>query len=253
MLKNNFNNIRKKFENHLTAKNAHSQKHAEEVIETNNFKPWLRDPFAFQSMHKRLAWLLRLSTMTNVALGIVVIFLISLVLAMMPLKEVRVALLRVDEADNRLYRVEPISQKVAGFDLLMEQRAKRYVKLLLEIDAITQTDRFQEAFLYTEDDFYNRFQKERVQSSEIQNAINAGLERTILVETADLVSKRNNISRYAVDFVQVDKVKGKETTRQNLRAFLAMTTKPYQVRETEKYDNPLGIRIIDMTLKERGN
>jgi type IV secretion system protein VirB8 len=221
--------------------------------ENSNFKPWLRDPFAFASMHKRQAWLLRVSTMTNVALAFVVILMISLVTSLMPLKEIRVALLRVDEADNRIYRVEPVSKYVSGFDLLMEQMAKRYVRLILEIDEVSQTDRLQEAFLYTGDAFYNRFRKERIESGEIQKAIDSGLNRSIVVESADLVSDRDEIRRYAVDFVQIDKRQGKETERRNLRAYLAMTTKPHEARESEKYDNPLGIRIIDMSLKERGN
>ena len=189
--------------------------------------------------------------MINVALIALAIVLSSAISVMMPLKEVRVALLRVDTEDNRVYRVEPITKYVSGFDLIMEQMAKRYVRLILEIDDTSQTDRFLEAFLYSDDVFYEKFKKERIDTDEIKKAIDSGLNRSIVVESADLISERDDVRRYAVDFQQIDFRKGKEIERKNLRAYLAMTTRPHEVTESEKYDNPHGIRIVDMSIKEK--
>jgi type IV secretory pathway component VirB8 len=211
------------------------------------------DPYAYRTAHRRVAWLLRLSVMTNVSLTAVVVVMTSAFATLLPLKEIRPALLRVDTADNRLYRVEPIKQEVQGVDLLMEQMARRYVKLILEIDAVTQTDRFREAFVMTADAFYKQFKKQRIDSGAIQDALDSGLERTILVQSADRISERAGVYRFAVDIVQVDRRKGAEIERKNLRAYLAMTLRAHEVREDEKFQNPLGIRILDMSLKERNN
>lgn len=219
--------------------------------ETQEPLPWLADPFAFMSIHRRLAWLLRLSAMINVALACVVVVLATTISVLMPLKEIRTALLRVDPAENRIYQVEPITKKVAGFDLLMEQMAKRYVRLILEIDEVSQTDRFREAFTYSDDSFYNKFKAERIDTNQVMDAIKSGLTRSIVVSSADKISERDDVSRYAVDFIQIDSRKGQEVERKKIRAYLAMTTRPHEVRESEKYDNPLGIRILDMSLKEK--
>ena len=217
----------------------------------SDHKPWLDDPHLYMAMHRRLAWGLRLSVMINVGLIALAIVLGSAISVMMPLKEIRIALLRVDSEDKRVYRVEPISKEVNGYDLLFEQFAERYVRLLLEIDGISQTDRFQEAWIYTSDEYYNKFDEERLSTGEIDKAIASGLNRSIVIESTDLISERDDVRRYAVDFQQIDSRKGKEIERKKLRAYLAIETKPHKAEEGEQFDNPHGFRVLDMSIKEK--
>ncbi|MBL4614295.1 MAG: hypothetical protein JKY27_05415, partial [Magnetovibrio sp.] len=135
------------------------------------------DPYSFRVAHRRLAWLLRISAGTNIVLGASLVMALNALIILMPLKETQIALLRADPQDNRLYRIEPLSKTVDGFDLVLEDKARRYVRLLLEIDSITQTERFREAFRMTEKSFYEKFKKERIDTREVQNAINSGLTR----------------------------------------------------------------------------
>src|SRR3546814_10922458 len=58
--------------------------------------------------------------------------------AMLPLKTTVIALVRVNSNDDKVYRIEPLTQRTDGFDLVVESAAKQYVRDLLEIDPITQ-------------------------------------------------------------------------------------------------------------------
>ena len=211
------------------------------------------DPYGFQVSHRRMAWLLRLSSGSNVVLGACLVMALSALNTLLPLKTTEIALVRSDPTDNRLYRIEPIKQSVGGFDLLMESMARRYVRNLLEIDTVTQTERFREAFRITDKKFYERFRKERIDTDAVQDALDSGLTRSITVESVDRVDAFNGSYKYAVDFVQTDVRKGVRVETRKLRAYLNMTTRPHQVRDADKYENPLGITILDLILKERGN
>ena len=210
------------------------------------------DPYAFEASHKRLAWLLRLSVTGNGALAAAVISLAAAVWTLAPQKTVEVALLRADPSDNRVYRVEPISREVDGFDLLMEYMARRFVKLVLEIDPVSQKDRFDEAFAMAGRGYRERFIRERIDSGELDDAIGSRLNRSIAVESAQRLSERDGVFAYAVDFVQIDERRGKEIGRKPLRAYLSMTARPHEAREKDKFTNPLGILVLDLVLKEKG-
>ncbi len=214
----------------------------------------LADPYGFAVLHRRMAWLLRISAGTNIVLGACLVISLSAWSALLPLKETEVALVRTDPDDNRIYRIEPATAlTVQGFDLLMESMARRYVRLLLEIDTITQTERFREAFRMTDNGFYERFQKERIESGQVQDAINSGLTRSITVESVDFIANTHGTYKYAVDFIQTDMRGGEQVARRKVRAYLNMTTRPQTVQGTERFENPLGVTVTDLVLKERNN
>lgn len=217
------------------------------------------DPYAFEASHRRLAWMLRLATMMNVGLFSVVIIEASAISSLVPLQKVQMGLVRIEPRDDKmvevnpvtLVRILPIAQETPGFDLMMEAFVRRYVRLLMEIDATSQTDRMRECNVDSDADWWKRF----VQSNakEIDKAVQTSLNRSVIVESADMVSRRDGVSRYAVDIVQVDRQDGKEVSRKKLRAYVAVTSRPQLVREADKFENPLGLLVLDVTLKERNN
>jgi type IV secretion system protein VirB8 len=216
------------------------------------------DPFAFESAHRRLAWMLRISAMTNVGAFAVIIVLASAIATLVPLKSVQLGLVRVEPAQDRagpvdpaaLVRVLPITRDTPGFDLLMESFVRRYVRLLLEIDAVSQAERMREANLHSDAAWWKQF---AARAKEIERAVESGLNRSIVVESADRISLRDGIARYAVDFVQTDTRDGKAIETRKLRAYVSVTARPHTVRDAEKYENPLGLRVLDLALKERGS
>lgn len=212
------------------------------------------DPYSFRVAHRRLAWMLRMSVAINVVLGILAISLSNAIAVLVPLKTTEIALVRTDPEDKRLFRIEPLTREVAGFDVALEDKAHRFVWLLLGIDSITQTERFREAFRMMDRDFYERFKKDRIDSNEVQNAINSGLSRSITIETVDRIQSFKDTYKFAVDFIQTDRRHGEVIEAQKLRAYLNMTTRPQEdVPVEDKYENPLGIVVLDLVLKERGN
>lgn len=209
------------------------------------------DPYSFQVAHRRLAWMLRISAGTNVALLFAVVVLVNAISGMLPLKTTEIAFIRGNEIGDRIFRIEPISKNVPGFDLMMEGMARRYVRELLEIDSVTQGERLRFAFRMTDAAFYERFKRER--QEQVEKDIKSGLTRSITVESVDRIETVGNTYKFAVDFVQTDKRKGILVEERKLRAYLNMTTRPQRVGPSEKYENPHGITVLDLALKERAN
>ncbi len=208
------------------------------------------DPFAFAISHRRLAWLLRLSVIMNVVLMIAFSASITGYSALFPLKEVRVALVRTAEDDDRIYFIEPMEQGVAGFDILMEAAARRFVNNVLEIDNATQKARFDEALKLMDGAFRKRWLGEH--QDRIQDALDDGLFREIIVETTHRQNQRAAEWLITVDFRQIDTIDGKVISDNPRRAYVRMTTRPQRASTQDRYLNPLGITILDLTVKQRG-
>ena len=209
------------------------------------------DPYRFEIAHRRLAFVLRLSVMTNVALVIAVILLVNGIAELAPLKETQIALVRTYGPDDRLYRGEPITEQVEGIVNYLESQAQTYVRLVLEVDKPTQESRHREAMLMTEKRFWKQLRQNRLDTKEMATALKNGLVRRIHVRTASKVEGKSGGYLMSVEFEQIDTRKGVEVGRKDLQAYLTMITRVNEVREADRYINPLGILITDMVVKER--
>lgn len=209
------------------------------------------DPFAYKTAHRRMAWLLRLSVGMNIALIACVVASIQALVSLVPLKETEIALLRADPSDDRIYRVEPISVEVDGFELMLEKLARRYVRQILTIDNTTQNTRFEEVRTYSDAEFFNSYVA--TNKTIIEEAIDDGLNRSITVKGAYQVDAYDGVYLYVVEFLQTDKFGREKPKRRPLRAFLEMTPRPQEVTTTERFENPLGIRVLGMSIKEQAS
>lgn len=207
------------------------------------------DPLAFQASHRRSVFLLRLCVAVIIIMGIGHVSMVQLIYNLFPLKTVEVALIRADPESDKIYRIEPISKQVGGFYLNLESISREFVRLLLTIDEITQNQRFRDARIYADAGFFNRFIQR--QEKTIKAALKDGLNRSITIETANQVDAYNGVYQYAVDFVRTDQIGNEEPVTRKLRAYLELTTRPHEVGEQEKYNNPFGVRVIDLVVKER--
>lgn len=217
------------------------------------------DPYAFEVAHTRLAWTARLLAFgfaSSVSLNLVLGGAISY---MAPLKTVEPALVRVEPTTNRTVpvdpasrvRVLPITKDAEGFDLVMEAFVRRYVRMLLEIDPVSHQDRLTEANRFSDTDFWKSFIKEKY--PDIKAAMTSGMIRSVVVQSAERISERQGVYRYLVAFDQIDEREGKVVETKKLHAYLAVTARPHTVRESEKYENPLGLRVLHLSIKVRGN
>ncbi|KZL20426.1 VirB8 protein [Pseudovibrio axinellae] len=207
------------------------------------------DPFAYKAAHRRMVTLFRISAGLNVVLGVCLALSLQAIAVVLPLKTTEIALLRVDPADERIYRVEPISVEVDGFELMLEKMARRYVAQILAVDQISQSSRFREVATYSDQDFYRQFLKEN--EGRIDEAIEDGLNRSITVESANQVDAYDGVYQYAVDFIQTDRIGRTKPEQSRLRAYVEMTTRPQEVTSVERFENPLGIRILKLAVQER--
>lgn len=209
------------------------------------------DPYGFAVSHRRLAWLLRLSVVVNVGLLASVVVQANAIGALVPLKTTEVALVRGFEPDDRLYQIEPISKDVKGFDLLLESMARRYVRLVLEIDPVTEAERRAEAARMSDGSFWRGFRRDRIDTKERSDALSDGMIRHIVVDDATRLVSFDDDYKLAVDFTQIDERRGQEVGRKALRAYLSMTTRPQSVTAEDRFSNPLGITVLQFVLKER--
>ncbi len=208
------------------------------------------DPFDFQVAHKRLAWMLRLSAGMNFAMIIALAVMVSTIATLLPLKEVQIALLRADPADNRIYRVEPVAKDVPGFDLFMEMVVRNFTASVLKIDTINAKPEIVATLdTFATREFNKKFYRQRAVA--VDEAIEANLNRSIQIESAALIGDYQGVRNYSVDFVQTDRRNGKIAEIRKLRAVLKVVTQPDTVKTKDKFNNPHGIRVADMVLKER--
>lgn len=207
------------------------------------------NPYDFDVAHRRLAWLLRLSVSINVVLGFAFAVSLSMMTELFPLKEIRPALLRIDPADNRIYEVVPATEEVEGFEVFLEATSARFIKSLLEVDGATQQRRFEEAMTLMDADFFSEWQEENIPL--IQKALDAGLRREIIVNSVHLDRRFADVNewQYSVRFTRIDRYPNAQPERKALIAYLRLTTVPFETNALELYENPLGIRVLDMTVK----
>lgn len=179
------------------------------------------------------------------------VMLVATVKNLVPLKTTDIVLVRENQKTNQIYRIEPFVKGEQGFDVAMEAMAVRYIRNMLEIDRVTQDTRFAEAFAMTDIDFLKKFHSEHIDTKRIQEALKSGLTRSIIVESAHKMDSKGNQQKYAVDFIQIDKRDGVVIDQKQGRAFVHMDTRAKDVKAIDRYENPLGIVVLDMVVKEK--
>lgn len=209
------------------------------------------DPYSFAVSHRRMAWLLRLIAGYSIAVTILCVVLGNAIATMLPLKTTEIGLIRINSNDDRVFRVEPLTRGTDGFDLVMESAAKQYVRDLLEIDPITQELRRRAVARMTDATYWKKYVREH--KDEVEDGLKSGLVRSITVESANRLEISGRVYKYAVDFTQTDKRNGAVVETKKGRAYLNLTTRPHEVHPADKYENALGVTVIDLVLKERAN
>lgn len=215
------------------------------------------DPYSFQASHRRMAWMLRLAVGMCIVQGAGNIVFVQTISELVPLKTIEFAFIRTYDGDDRTYSAEPVSKDLPGFDLFMEARASRFVKILLEIDKVTQEERMREASQMSDEEYWKKFRRERIDSGEISKAIERGIDREIMIETVTIIPTLTNENefKFAVDYKQTDRRNGVviDGNPKELRAFLSMVTRPQKnLPLSEKYTNPFGAYVTDLVLRNRG-
>jgi len=209
------------------------------------------DPYRWEVSHRRLIFLFRVSVGANIVFLATLVSQNETMQTMAESYEPKIALVREMEKSDKLYRIEPFSEEMDGFDNFIEGKAKRYVRLMLEIDNITQTERFNEAFRMTDMEYYKRFRKDRIDSGAIRSFLDEKGVRSITVESIERLDTKDDVYKYVVDFIQTDTFPGKKPDIKEARAYLSLTMRPQEVTQADKYENPFGVTVLDMALKEK--
>lgn len=210
------------------------------------------DPYSFEASHKRLAWMFRLSVGMNIALVALGVIQTNTIAEMVPLKEkIPYWIIPADEDEIR-FQIKPVVEDVNAFDVELEGKARRYVKARLEINSVTQEERMREVSRMTERSEWKSFQKEWIDSGKITDAIKDGLDREIIIESANKIASLTGDHKFAIDFTRIDRRDGRQIGEPvQLRAYISMVSTPKAVTLENKYINPFGITVTDMILRAR--
>ena len=84
-----------------------------------------------------------------------------------------------------------------------------------------------------------------------EKELNAGITRSITVESVERLESSGPYHKFVVDFIQTDMQGATEIERKELRAYLTMTTRGREAAPVDEIENPLGITVLDMVLKEK--
>ncbi|PLW77185.1 type IV secretion system protein [Cohaesibacter celericrescens] len=207
------------------------------------------DPFSHKTQYRRQAIFLKLFVVAFTASVLGNIVLVSSISSLLPLKTTELALLRVDPNDDRIYQVEPVSVEVPGYEVMVEKIARRYVRDILAIDNVTQNTRFERIRRYSDSEFFNQYIKDN--KDLVSRALKDGLNRSITVEGANKIIRYDDIYQFVVEFTQTDKIGRDKPKSRSLRAYLELAPRPNDVKEVDKFENPLGIRVLSMAVKEQ--
>ncbi len=212
------------------------------------------NPFTNQSVFNRAMLVLKLSLGLNCMLIVAIIFLIISILNLFPLKKVEVALVEIIPSSNQLVTIKPLNPQIPGFQILLETISKKFIINLLSIDEISQKARFDEAYAMMDFKPLKEFKSNRIDTKAIENFLKDGLVRNIIVESCDPIEGlSNNLYKFSCEFIQRDTKNNSQEikSQKKLRAYIAFTLREKEVKIDEKYNNPLGVFVLEFAVKER--
>ncbi|CCQ75756.1 VirB8/TrbF family protein [Magnetospira sp. QH-2] len=208
----------------------------------------------FDLAHRRVVFLLRGAVAVIVVLLFIVAILASTLRGLMPLKEIQLGLLRMDDPTSRVVWVEPVRKSVPGVELFTEAHIKRFLVNSQTIDGVSETERFQEAVWQSHPSIWERFRRERIANGAIQKAIDSGLVRSVSVHVVQKIeSMTREVDKYRAEFTMVDRIKGQEVERKLVEAIVGIAYNPKEVSLEHRYMNPLGVQVVGFSMRFKEN
>jgi len=207
-------------------------------------------PVDWEVSHRRVVYLLRGSLSVNFMLSAVICILAAVLFALFPLKEIQLGLVHFGSSDNKLAWIEPVREDVEGLDLFIENHSKQFIRLTQTIDGMTESERFQKAIWMASSRVWGAFQKERIDSNAIQDVINSGGSRSIKFHVAQKIeSLQPGLSKYRVEFTQIDQRKGEIVKETVIEAILGIQLIKNEVKVSKRYLNPLGVTVVAFSMR----
>ena len=188
-----------------------------------------------------------------VGLGLLSIALTTVIVGLLPLKEIRPMLIAVSDESKQVIRVEPLQDNVKGIHLLIEKLLMNYVKQRETIDGITESPRYQEVAYMTSKalwtDHWNMIKPENPKSP-IKAFFESGVRREVhVVRCLSLQATARNT--YRIEWTSIDSRGPEIVKRQQWVTTIAISFDPKSVVVEDKYMNPLGLTVIHYTVAKK--
>lgn len=202
-------------------------------------------------------WAARALGVACVVEGLAIAFLASLVLSLLPLKEVVPMFITTGESRDRVVRVEPFEIGMHGFDVLAETMARRYIELRETIDLQSEVRRWQEVANLSAADVFNEFRSfmgRENKSSPFEKMKAERITRAVEVKAVSLVyppTPAEPTAVYQVEFETVDSRLSQEIERRRWVASLAVAFEPKSVRYEDRYLNPVGFTVTGYSVAKK--
>lgn len=188
-----------------------------------------------------------------VGLGFLCMTLATVIVGLLPLKEIRPMLIGISDKNQQVVRIEPLKDNVQGIHLLIEKLLMHYVKQRETIDGITESARFQEVAYMTDKnlwaDHWNTINPSN-QKSPLKAFFDNNVRREVhVVRCVSLQASARNT--YRIEWSSLDRRNGEEIKHQRWVTTLVIAFEPTDVRVEDQYINPLGLKVIHYTIAKK--
>ena len=197
-------------------------------------------------------WVARTTGIVVITLLFVVLSLSSVILWLMPLKEIKPYLLTGYNKDTQVVKVEPIEKTTQGWHKLMEIYSKEFVINLHTLDGQTELARLKTCQLMAEDET-QEFIENQLNTNNPHSAAKKMLEASITrsVEIKQVINLAPEApNTWQVNWVSLEQEANTQVQRKNhFISVITAETQPKIFGPGDEELNPIGFTVIRYSLR----
>lgn len=195
----------------------------------------------------------RLSTICAVVLALTSIALVCVIIALLPLKEIKPMLVTIKDKGDQIVRIEPIERNEKATTLLMETLSRHYVTLRETIDLQTEDVRWKHLSLMTGAELNHEF----LESMTLENADSPFKKRqeqkvtreVQILSSTSLAPSAPNI--FQVEWISRDRHQGQIIGQGYWISTLTVALEPHEIPIEDQYINPIGFTVTHYTIAQK--
>lgn len=204
--------------------------------------------------YQALWWVARLTSILCIGMFLVIMALSAVIIALFPLKEVKPMLLSAQDRTNQIVKIEPLEKEAKGWDLVVHNLVRQYVKDRETIDCHTEPYRWQRLALFTSIELEQLFRQQmdpENKHSPLKQFSERGIKRSVnIIRSTSLAPRAPDI--WEVEWASVD-LDSKEGT-QSKAQWVSTLTLEFQEREVKLEDqfiNPIGLSVTHYSVDNK--
>lgn len=211
-------------------------------------------PYDTGHAYKTAQWVSHYAVGLALVLGLVTMGLVGVIIALLPLKEVRPYLVMTHNRSDQVIRVEPLVLSKKATHLLMESLVRQYVLLREPIDLQSEPHRWDQVLKFSSEElakaFYDLYKQENP-NSPFQKFKKEGVTRSVVIlSSASLAPSAPDV--WQVEWESLDKKGDQEIGKSRWVSTLTVHLSRGELIHEEQYVNPIGFEVHHYTVSKKG-